>query len=247
TVTFTRTLEAGTYNITIDGLAPVNVNVTPAGVSLGDLVSAANTVKAYYERYGRLPSRVVIAGQNYTMSQLLYLLTKATVNINMGNLNPIAPRAVGAPTAPGGSYRHGRLYKPEYVQVAANILSFINRYGRAPNYASTSLGRIPFQRLVYMYTKIIAFYGTNHRLPNYVTAVGAPTAPGGSYRHGRLYKPEYVQVAANILSFINRYGRAPNYASTSLGRIPFQRLVYMYTKIIAFYGTNHRLPNYVTI
>ncbi|HPQ05335.1 MAG TPA: pseudomurein-binding repeat-containing protein, partial [Methanothermobacter sp.] len=169
TVTFNRTLGAGTYNVTIDGLAPIAVSVTPAGVSLGDLVSAANMVKAYHERYGRLPSRVVIVGQNYTMSQLLYLLTKATVNINVGNLSPIAPRAVGAPTSPSGSYRSGRLYKSAYVQVAANILSFIDSYGRAPNYASTSLGRIPFQRLVYMYTKIIAFYGTYHRLPNYVT------------------------------------------------------------------------------
>jgi len=149
--------------------ANVTITVPPTGVSLGDLVSAANTVKAYYERYGRLPSQVVIAGQNYTMSQLLYLLTKATVNINVGNLSPIAPRAVGAPTSPSGSYRSGRLYKSAYVQVAANILSFIDLYGRAPNYAMTSLGRIPFARLVYMYSKIIAFYGTNNRLPNYVT------------------------------------------------------------------------------
>ncbi|MGB4363119.1 MAG: pseudomurein-binding repeat-containing protein [Methanothermobacter tenebrarum] len=102
------------------------------------------------------------------MAQLLYLLTSATVNINAGNLAPINPRSVAPPPSPGGSYRHGRLYKSEYLRVAGNIMTFIGRYGRAPNYASTSLGRIPFQRLVYMYSKIIAFYGTNNRLPNYV-------------------------------------------------------------------------------
>lgn len=170
TVTFIyRLASAGTYNVAIDGLVPVKVSVASAGVSLGDLVLAAKTVKAYYERYGRLPGAVTIAGQRYSMAQLLYLLTRATVNINLGNLKAINPRAVGAPTSPSGSYRHGRLYKSAYLQVAANILSFIDRYGRAPNYAMTSLGRIPFQRLVYMYTKIIAFYGTNHKLPNYVT------------------------------------------------------------------------------
>ncbi|MGE0064311.1 MAG: DUF3344 domain-containing protein [Methanobacteriales archaeon] len=313
-VTFTRTLQAGVYNVTIDNLEPVTVTVSSAGVRIVDLAVAANTIKSYYERYGRLPSSVTIAGQKYTMAQLLYLLTSATVNINAGNLAPINPRSVAPPPSPGGSYRHGRLYKSEYLRVAGNIMTFIGRYGRAPNYASTSLGRIPFQRLVYMYSKIIAFYGTNNRLPNYVRIVSSagvrivdlavaantiksyyerygrlpssvtiagqkytmaqllylltsatvninagnlapinprsvapPPSPGGSYRHGRLYKSEYLRVAGNIMTFIGRYGRAPNYASTSLGRIPFQRLVYMYSKIIAFYGTNNRLPNYVRI
>jgi len=137
-------------------------------IGIADLVNASSTVKSYYERYGRLPANVRIMGQNYSMAQLLYLLCRATVNINAGNLTGIMPRAVGYPTSPGGSYRSGNIYKSEYVSVARNIIDFIKRTGRAPNYVWTSRGRIPFQRLTYMYTKIIRFYGKYHGLPKYV-------------------------------------------------------------------------------
>jgi len=103
------------------------------------------------------------------MAQFLYLLCKATVNTNAGNLSPVSVGSVGSPPAPSGWYRHGRLYRSSYVQVARNIISFIDSRGRAPNYARTNLGRIPFQRLVYMYSKIIRFYGKYNRLPRYVT------------------------------------------------------------------------------
>ncbi len=167
-VEFNWTLQAGTYNVTIGNLKPVTVTVASA-IKLSDLVAASKSVKSYYERYGKLPTSITIVGQKYTMAQLLYLLAKATVNINAGNLNPIMPKIVAAPTSSSGSYRRGRLYKTEYLKVANNILNYMNSYGRAPNYATTSLGRIPFTRLVYIYTKIITYYGTYKRLPSYVT------------------------------------------------------------------------------
>ncbi|WP_416234821.1 DUF3344 domain-containing protein [Methanothermobacter thermautotrophicus] len=169
TVQFTRTLQAGSYNVTIDNLDPAAVSVRSPGISVGQLIDAASRVRAYYGRYGRLPSKVTINGRQHSMAQFLYLLCKATVNINAGNLALISVKSVASPTASSGWYRHGRLYRSSYVRVAKNIISFMDSRGRAPNYAITGLGRIPFQRLVYMYSKIIKFYGTNKRLPNYVT------------------------------------------------------------------------------
>ncbi len=79
----------------------------------------------------------------------------------------------------------------------------INSNGRAPNYASSSLGNIRYESLVYAYAKIINFYRVNDRLPDYVImsnivgadAVGvvidtvAPSitnnlAPGGKIKDG---------------------------------------------------------------
>ncbi|BAZ98763.1 hypothetical protein tca_00689 [Methanothermobacter sp. EMTCatA1] len=165
-VSFNYTLtSAGNYTLAINNLtAFVSVKI-----SVKQLTDAASWVRAYYGRYGRLPGKVTISGQGYSMAQFLYLLCRATVNINAGNVAPISVKSVASPTAPGGWYRHGRLYRSSYVGVAKNILSFIDRYARAPNYTITGLGRIPFQRLVYVYSEIIKFYGTNKRLPNYVT------------------------------------------------------------------------------
>ena len=168
TVEFRYTLVSpGNYTLAIGGLSAI-VTVKSAGVNIAELVRAASTVKAYYKRYGRLPVNVTISGRSYSMAQLLYLLCKATVNIDAGNLAAIMPRFVGAAPRPNGSYGHGNIYRSEYVRVAKNIIGFIEGKGRAPNYAWTSLGRIPFPQIVYMYGKIIVFYGSHGRLPRYV-------------------------------------------------------------------------------
>ncbi|MCE5214750.1 MAG: pseudomurein-binding protein, partial [Methanobacterium sp.] len=108
--------------------------------------------------------------QTLTMPQFLYLLVTATGNVNVGNLNPITVIAVNPAPSPSGSYTHGNLLKASYVTVAGNIRNFILANGRAPNYAQTSLGKIPFAKLVYMYSKVMNFYGNiiPNRLPNYV-------------------------------------------------------------------------------
>ncbi|WP_432704120.1 NosD domain-containing protein [Methanothermobacter thermautotrophicus] len=165
-VSFNYTLtSAGNYTLAINNLTAF----ASVKISVRQLTDAASWVRAYYGRYGRLPGKVTISGHGYSMAQFLYLLCRATVNINAGNVAPISVKSVASAPASGGWYRHGRLYRSSYVRVAKNILSFIDSRGRAPNYAITGLGRIPFQRLVYMYSKIIKFYGTNKRLPNYVT------------------------------------------------------------------------------
>jgi len=168
TVNFTWTLQAGTYAVTVDNLSPVSVVVRSPGISIKGIASAVNAVKIYYERYGRLPSTITVEGHRFTMGEFLYLLCRATINLNRGDLLPVAPRKVGSATAPSGRYMHGKIYRSEYVRVAGYIVDFINRYARAPNYAVTGLGRIPFSRLTYMYSKIIGFYHTNRRLPAYV-------------------------------------------------------------------------------
>ncbi|HHW16492.1 MAG TPA: hypothetical protein GXX31_03805 [Methanothermobacter sp.] len=94
---------------------------------------------------------------------LLYLLCKATVNINAGNLAQIPHVLVESPPGPSGNYKAGKIYKSEYLKVAVKILDFINTTERAPNYA-TSLGRVPYQRP--MYAKIINFWKNNSRLPS---------------------------------------------------------------------------------
>jgi len=103
------------------------------------------------------------------MGQVLCLFCKVVVNINSGDTSRIDIGNVNGAIASSGSYTRGKIYKSEYLRVAGRILAFIEIYNRAPNYASTSLGRISFKRLIYMYSRILDFYGFYGRLPNYVT------------------------------------------------------------------------------
>lgn len=139
----------------------------PKAVTIPQLVTASSQIKQYYEtHHNKLPSRLRVAGQTLTMPQLLKLFTATTINLSKNNKKPISVTAVGNAPYPSGFYTTGKL--SGYVIIAKNIQTFINNKKRAPNYAQTRVGKIPFSKLVYMYAKVVNFYGHNKRLPNYV-------------------------------------------------------------------------------
>ncbi|HHW04412.1 MAG TPA: transglutaminase, partial [Methanothermobacter sp.] len=57
-------------------------------------------------------------------------------------------------------------------------------------YATTTIGKISYPSLIYTYAKIINFYNTNGRLPNYVTVTNvdleSPMAHGGIWVHASM-------------------------------------------------------------
>lgn len=139
----------------------------PKAVPYAQLLKASKDIKNYYETHNnKLPTSLKVAGQTLTMAQLLKLFTTATINFSKNNKTPLSVTAVGKAPSPEGIYTSGALYN--YLSVARNINTFINSKKRAPNYAQTRLGKIPFSKLVYMYAKVVNFYGQNKRLPNYV-------------------------------------------------------------------------------
>ena len=103
------------------------------------------------------------------MPMLLQYLVMGTININAGNLTLLNSATVKPPLNESGNFNAGNIQEPEYLSIAQNIKSYIKTNGIAPNYEKTSLGNIPFTKLVYIYSKIINYYRVNNRLPNYVS------------------------------------------------------------------------------
>ncbi len=146
----------------------VSTNIT-VGLTINQLISASAYVKNYYETNHNLPSNITISSQTITMPTLLQYLVMATININAGNINSLTSVPVNPPLNQSGTFTSGNIQKSEYLSTAAGIKSYIITNARAPNNMNTSLGVIPFAKLVYMYSKIINFYGINNQLPNYVS------------------------------------------------------------------------------
>lgn len=143
---------------------PVNV------ITISQLNTAAKNIRNYYDSHSKtLPTSVTINAQTYTMSQMLYLLTTATINMSNSNLYPIAAKTVNSATSPSGTISSGNIVKSRYISYAKSIRNYINSYGRAPNYVATTLGNMKLKYMVYMYSKIVNYYKSNNRLPNYVS------------------------------------------------------------------------------
>ncbi|HTX61530.1 MAG TPA: BPL-N domain-containing protein [Methanobacterium sp.] len=136
--------------------------------SLAQISTAAATVKAYYEANKTLPGKVTVDGYNFTMPQLLYLMGSGILKINGGYNSDITIRPVGYAPAPSGTYKSGSISMTSYVSYAKTLVSFINSNGRAPNFQTTTLGKINYTKLVYMYSKILYYYNQNNKLPSSV-------------------------------------------------------------------------------
>jgi len=142
---------------------------TSTSVSRSQIIKSAASVKSYMESNDYLPSTVTVGSHKVTSAQFLYLLAKGTVNTNSGNTNSIAIRSVVKPTSPSETAKSGTLTKSEYVNIANSIINYITKNKKAPNYATSKLGNIRYESLVYTYSKILSYYNSNGKLPSSVS------------------------------------------------------------------------------
>ena len=141
-------------------VSAVSLNVTEAG-------TASFGVKNYTAGHGYVPGYVYISSKNITTPSFLNIITTYTVELSKSIKTPVNVTSVSKPISPSGTAT-GTLKKTEYVTVANNIQNYIKIHKVAPNYASSSLGHIRYESLVYMYSRIINYYQNNKILPNYV-------------------------------------------------------------------------------
>ena len=193
TITPTSNLTKGTlYTLIIHtgsltDLAGNNVSLyTSAFTTNGTLFTrtqiqnASASVKSFIETNSRLPNYVTIGSSQITMSQFLQLLVTGLLQINSGTNTAISIGNVNSPTNSTGDYIYGNINEAEYLNIAQSIKTFINSNNIAPNYATSSLGKIPYETLIYMFSKVVNYYGANSKLPAYVS-VDSTVANPGSY------------------------------------------------------------------
>ncbi len=138
--------------------------------SLDQINTAAGNVKSFKDINNRLPNYVTISGTQVSMPSFLKLSTTILLNIN-ANLNvSIALKICGNATNTLETIKSEDIGQAEYLDIASRVKSFMDSNGNAPNYASTSLGKIRYESLVYMFSQILNSYKTNNKtLPNYIT------------------------------------------------------------------------------
>lgn len=144
--------------------------------TLYQIEDAAKRVKAFIETNKKLPSYVTIGTKQVEMPDFLYLIVSATVNINSGNTVSITQYSFQNPSSSVESLKSGNIYKSEYINLANQIKSSMGTNGSAPSYISTSLGNARYESLIYMYSRIVNYYGQNKVLPNYAS-LNAWTGP----------------------------------------------------------------------
>jgi len=142
---------------------------TPASFTLNQIKDAAAKVKSFIETNKRLPNYVTIGTTQIQMPDFLKLLTAGLLQLNSGKTTPIALKTVNDPAKPSESIKSGDLTKAGYLDLAKRVNAFIDANGVLPNYANSNLGKLRYESLIYIFSKILNFQNSSNRLPNYVT------------------------------------------------------------------------------
>lgn len=170
----TKPKAAGNTAVTKQVTTPSTVKATDSQIK-----AAAASVKTYVEKNKRLPSYVTVGSNTITLYQYLQLVSRETVNL-YGSKGALTVKTVGKPTSNTDTVKSGNVKKADYVKLAKNVLSFISKNGRVPNYGTTKLGKLRFENMVYTFSKIVAYHKSNGRLPNYVAVKPWKTVTAGS-------------------------------------------------------------------
>ncbi|MBZ9571508.1 transglutaminase domain-containing protein [Methanobrevibacter sp. TMH8] len=138
-------------------------------ISLANIKDAGARIEAYVNANGVLPNYVEIGGKQYSMTDFLYLAVNAILNINKGSNSGITAKTFKNATSPTGSSINGNIYKKDFVDLASRVSAYMLKNGQAPNYGSSSLGKMQFQTMVLAFSKVLEFAKSEGRLPNYLT------------------------------------------------------------------------------
>jgi len=293
-------------------------------ITTQDITQTAIEVKNFLEYHKYLPDYITINGIVVNQATFLQLLTQTTTKINNQDTTPLTLQNIKQPTTSTETITPGTLTKTEYLNLAQNILTYINTNQKAPATMSTVFGNIKFQSLLYLYTRALTMqktYGTlptylavrpwsnipitdtnkktittqditqtaievknfleyHKYLPDYITINGIVvnqatflqlltqtttkinnqdttpltlqnikqlTTSTETITPGTLTKTEYLNLAQNILTYINTNGQAPSTITSTLGNVKFESLLYLYCRVLNNYKDNGILPQLVTV
>lgn len=180
TIASTTTSSSESTVTTTGGATEVYPKVS---LTYSQINTAATSVKNFIDTNGRLPNYVTISTYKITMPQFLQLLTENLLQLSSGTKNTITLLSVTGPTNSSGTLSSGNLYKTEYLNLAQQVINIIDSTGSAPDNINSSLGTISYENLIYSFSKVLNYYKSYGRLPNYVAVnswTGSTLTEGGT-------------------------------------------------------------------
>ena len=149
------------------GLVDSNILRMPTykTASVSQITATAAMVKTYIEKNKKLPYNVTINGVKWGMPAFFHLLLNCLSKVNKGYTGSIEIKVFRLPLYTSETLIRGNMIKNDYLSLAKNIQNFMDVNGAAPKYMDIKLGKIRYESLIYMYSRILNYYGVNKVLP----------------------------------------------------------------------------------
>ncbi|KZX15403.1 pseudomurein-binding repeat-containing protein [Methanobrevibacter filiformis] len=168
--TYTKTSSSDSSSSSSSSNPSSGSSVNEVKLSLTNIFKASSTVKTFTDKNSKLPNYVTISGEKYSMPDFFHVLSKAITVKSSNSTNQVSIKINAKnPTKPSGKSISYNLSKSEYLRLAKNIYTYIESKNTAPNYATSSMGEIQYQTILWGLAKVGDWYSKNGKFP---TSVG---------------------------------------------------------------------------
>ena len=181
-------------------------------IGIKNIVDFAEVLQDYYSN-NKIPSDITLNDMTLTTQELLYLMSKAIIQIENFNTEDIEILYdIQTPKSPSSSLINtDELSKENYLLIANNLINYIKANKQTPNYASSAIGDIGYYSLVDAFSRILIYYRTNSQMPNVVYIEKNPKSDESTIKSisianvitGAKYMQEYYESYKQVPSNIN--------------------------------------------
>ena len=135
-----------------------------------DVISGAVYLVNYVKDKGLLPSTIPVGTYNLTPAQYLYLCTQVVVALNNGKTSgDLSVPNYNEPSNPQETISgKGNITMSEVATMAQKVVTFMETNGQGPNWMTSSLGTLQYENGIYTFSKPLAYYAENGKLPETV-------------------------------------------------------------------------------
>jgi Transglutaminase-like superfamily/Glycosyl hydrolases family 18/Pseudomurein-binding repeat len=180
--------------------------------TLSQIQQASANIKKYAESNHKLPQYVSIGSSKVYMAWFLQILVSTVTELNRGVRNSVPLSTIQRPSSPSGDIFNANIPKVEYTDIAQRTIKYINSKKAAPNYAQSSSGKIQFDSLVYMFSKVVNYYSSNKRLPNnvYIDSSNLGTITTSSTTSTSTSTTPSIPTGPNLQTYLQTVSIDPN-------------------------------------
>lgn len=152
-------------------------DVKPKKVTQAQILKASVYVNNYVTKYKKLPNTVTIGGYVFSIPEYTYLMSKTIYyKYNKKTTDVVIKYDIKNPTKPTGTKIKGKLTSKQYYTYIKNLLNYIEKNNRIPNYVTTKLGKMQYQTAVYGFNRILYWsYNNKAKMPSSLTLNVAKT------------------------------------------------------------------------
>lgn len=150
--------------------------------SINEVITSAKKVTNFIQDNKRIPNTVAVGDLVMNSSSFLRMAVNAIVVISEGKSDNIKIVTVSDPPTPIPSLATTDQYqRGDYITGCRNLISFIDKNGRLPNYLTTTIGNLSPFNLLDMFCRALNYFASENKLPSfiYVKSVSTNTEQTG--------------------------------------------------------------------